>query len=61
MGTKKKDNAAQLKFTWALSIVMLALIFGFFYESFTEIRKFSPVKVAVERIKAKAAGEQRSD
>lgn len=55
---KKKDKPGQLKFTWAVSIVMLVLIFGFFYESFVEIRAFSPVKVAVERVMLRTGGEE---
>ena len=55
---KQKDKPWQLKFTWVLSIVMLALVAGFFYQSFQEMRKIAPVQVAVERIKDKAASEQ---
>ena len=54
---KQKDKPWQLKFTWALSIVMLALVAGFFYQSFQEMRKITPVEVAVERIKDKALSE----
>ncbi len=38
-----------MKFTWVLSILML-LVFGFFYQSFQEMRKIAPVQVAVEWI-----------
>jgi len=58
---KQKDKPWQLKFTWALSIVMLTLVAGFFYQSFQEMRKITPVQVAVERIKDKAASEQLSE
>jgi hypothetical protein len=54
---KQKDKPWQLKFTWMLSIVMLVLVAGFFYQSFQEMRKITPVQVAVERIKDKAASE----
>ena len=50
MVKKRKDKPWHLKFTWALSILMLLLVFGFFYQSFEEVRKITPVKVAVERI-----------
>ena len=50
MAKKKKDKSWHLKVTWALSIVMLFLIFGFFYQSFEEMLKIAPVQVAIERI-----------
>jgi len=50
MARKRKDKSWHLKVTWTLSIVMLFLIFGFFYQSFGEMLKIEPVKVAVERI-----------
>ena len=50
MAKKRKDKPWHLKVTWTLSIVMLLLIFGFFYQSFEELRKIAPVQVAVERM-----------
>jgi hypothetical protein len=50
MARKKKDQPWHLKVTWTLSIVMLLLIAGFFYQSFQEMLKIAPVQVAVERI-----------
>jgi hypothetical protein len=50
MARKKKDKPWHLKVTWALSIVMLLLISGFFYQSFQEMLKIEPVQVAIERI-----------
>ncbi len=50
MARKKKDKPWHLKFTWALSILMLLLVFGFFFQSFEEMLKIAPVQVAVERI-----------
>ena len=50
MARKKKDKPWHLKVTWTLSIVMLLLIFGFFYQSFEEMLDIAPVQVAVERI-----------
>jgi hypothetical protein len=50
MTRKKKDRPWHLKVTWTLSIVMLLLIFGFFYQSFQEMLKIEPVQVAIERI-----------
>ena len=47
---ENRTNPWHLKVTWTLSIVMLFLIFGFFYQSFGEMLKIEPVKVAVERI-----------
>jgi hypothetical protein len=49
MTRKKKDKPWHLKVTWTLSIVMLLLIFGFFYQSFQEMLKIEPVQVAIER------------
>ena len=50
MARKKNDKPWHLKVTWTLSIVMLFLIFGFFYQSFEEMLKIAPVQVAIERI-----------
>ena len=57
MAKKRKDKPWHLKVTWALSILMLLLVFGFFYQSFEEVRKFTPVKVAVEQISEPTPGE----
>ena len=53
----KKERPWELKVTWTLSIVMLLLVFGFFYQSFQEMRKIAPVQVAVERVKGSAAAD----
>ena len=50
MAKYKKDRPWELKVTWTLSIVMLLLVFGFFYQSYQEMRKIAPVQVAVEKI-----------
>ena len=50
MEKKKKDKPWHLKVTWTLSIVMLLLISGFFFQSFQEMLKIEPVQVAIERI-----------
>jgi hypothetical protein len=50
MARKKKDKPWHLKITWTLSIVMLLLIAGFFYQSSQEMLKIEPVQVAIERI-----------
>ena len=39
MAKKQKDKPWHLKITWALSIVMLFLIAGYFYQSFLEMLK----------------------
>jgi hypothetical protein len=54
MVKKRKDKPWHLKVTWTLSIVMLLLIFGFFYQSFQEVRKIAPVQVAVELMSGSA-------
>jgi len=50
MARKRNDKSWHLKVTWALSIVMLFLIAGFFYQSFQEMLKIEPVQVAIERL-----------
>lgn len=50
MSKYKKERPWELKVTWSLSIVMLLLVFGFFYQSFQEMRKIAPVQVAVDRL-----------
>ena len=52
MNKKDQGQPWKLKVTWTLSIVMLMLIGGFFYQAYQEIREMAPVKVAVERVKA---------
>ena len=50
MARKNKDKPWHLKVTWVLSVLMLLLVFGFFYQSFQEMLKIAPVQVAKERI-----------
>ena len=47
---KRKENPWQFKFSFALAILMLFLVFGYFTQSFLEIRKVKPVSVAIERM-----------
>jgi hypothetical protein len=47
---KRKENPWQFKFSFALAIIMLFLVFGYFTQSFLEIRKVKPVTVAIERL-----------
>ena len=49
--SRKKQQPWQFKLTMALSMLMLFLVFGYFYQSFLEIRKVKPVVVAIEKIK----------
>ena len=53
MAKKRKDKPWHLKVTWTLSIVMLLLISGFFFQSFQEMLKVEPVQVAIEQITAR--------
>jgi len=50
MAKTTKHKPWHLKFTWTLSLAMLFLIFGFFYQSFAAMREITPVQVAIERI-----------
>ena len=50
MSRKTKERPWELKVTWALSLAMLLLVFGFFYQSFQEMLQIAPVQVAVERL-----------
>jgi len=50
MSKKKQVRPWELKVTWTLSLVMLMLVFGFFYQSFQEMLQIAPVQVAVERL-----------
>lgn len=47
---KRKEKPWQLTFTTILSVITLLLIFGYFSQSFVEIRKVKPVTVAIERL-----------
>jgi hypothetical protein len=53
---KRNENPWQFKVSFALAILMLFLVFGYFTESFLEIRKVKPVSVAIERL-SKAPAE----
>jgi hypothetical protein len=55
--SRKQQPPWQFKLTMALSMLMLFLVFGYFYESFLEIRKVKPVVVAIEKIKANKTSE----
>jgi hypothetical protein len=57
----KKERPWELKVTWTLSIVMLLLVFGFFYQSFQEVRKIAPVQVVVERVTGSAVTDDAMD
>jgi hypothetical protein len=48
---KKQDKPWQYTFSTALAAATLLLVFGYFAQSFIEIRKVKPVSVAIERIK----------
>ncbi len=61
MAKHRKERPWELKVTWTLSIVMLLLVFGFFYQSYQEMRKIAPVQVAVERISGSATPEDSLD
>ena len=61
MAKYKKERPWELKVTWTLSIVMLLLVFGFFYQSFQEMRKIAPVQVAVERVTGSAVADDAMD
>ena len=58
--TKRKENPWQFKFSFALAIVMLFLVLGYFTQSFLEIRKVKPVSVAIERLTESRAGPQKN-
>lgn len=47
---KKQEKPWQYKFSFALTLVMLILVLGYFVQSFIEIRKVQPVSVALERV-----------
>jgi hypothetical protein len=55
---KRNDNPWQFKVSFALAILMLFLVFGYFTQSFLEIRKVKPVSVAIERL---SGGSAESD
>ena len=52
---KRNDNPWQFKVSFALAILMLFLVFGYFTQSFLEIRKVKPVSVAIERLSEPSA------
>jgi hypothetical protein len=57
---KRKENPWQFKFSFALAILMLLLVFGYFTQSFLEIRKVKPVSVAIERLSETSAEPDNS-
>ena len=52
-----KDRAWQEKFSFALAIVVLLLVFGYFIQVFLEIREQRPVLIAIERMQGGKAGD----
>lgn len=57
---KKQEKPWQYKFSFALTLVMLALVLGYFVQSFLEIRKVQPVQVAIERLQDRSHDSQVS-
>jgi len=57
---KKQDKPWQYKVTTALTAITLLLVFGYFAQSFIEIRKVKPVSVAIERIKGSSVESQEN-
>lgn len=55
--SRKIQQPWQFKLTMALSMLMLFLVLGYFYQSFLEIRKIKPVVVAIEKIKDNKTSE----
>jgi hypothetical protein len=47
---KQKQPPWQFKLSMALSVLMQFLIFGYFTQSFLEIRKVKTVSVAIEHL-----------
>ena len=58
MSRRKKERPWELKVTWTLSLAMLLLVFGFFYQSFQEMLQIAPVRVAVERLSEPASPDE---
>jgi len=59
---RRDEKLWQFKVSFALAIVMLFLVFGYFTQSFLEIRKVQPVRVAIERLTgASNQGETRPE
>lgn len=54
---RKKENTWQFKFSSILAVVMLFLIVGYFFQSYTEIRKVKPVQAAIEHISSTKTGQ----
>jgi hypothetical protein len=54
---RKKENTWQFKFSSILAVVMLFLIVGYFFQSYTAIRKMKPVQAAVEHISSTRTGQ----
>ncbi|MDA9983346.1 hypothetical protein N9H39_11630 [Gammaproteobacteria bacterium] len=54
---RKKENNWQFKFSSILAVVMLLLIVGYFFQSYTEIRNMKPVQAAVEHVSSPRVGQ----
>jgi hypothetical protein len=54
---RKQTAPWQFKVSTALTVVVLLLVLGYFYESFLEIRKVKPVSVAIEHISQSSVGQ----
>jgi hypothetical protein len=54
---RKQTAMWQFKVSTALTVTVLFLVLGYFYESFLEIRKVKPVSVAIEHISQSSVGQ----
>jgi len=53
----KKAKPWQFKVSATLVVLVGALILGYFYQSYLEVRAIKPIEVAVERLQAGPAEE----
>ena len=49
---KKKNTKFETKVSFALALITLSLIFGYFLQSFIHIHQHKTVVIAIERIEA---------
>jgi len=54
---RRKERTWQFKFSSILAVVTLFLIVGYFFQSYTQIRKMKPVQAAIEHISSPRVGQ----
>lgn len=56
-----KNSTFETKFSFALALITLLLIFGYFRESFVSIQQQETIVIAIDRIEAKMGDKNEQE